>query len=137
MKVSVERITLPIKPLTNFQLLDAVQKLKIPYFRGVFMRNNLPAKSSKRECGIVNLDDVSGRGTHWVCWYKNKKDNYYFDSFGIQPPNELVEYMNSEIFYNTEKIQSDHQVICGHLCLYVLCRLSRGDDFQIILNDLH
>ena len=62
---------------------------------------------------------------------------FYFDSFGVQPPNELIEYLSSPIFYNTEKMQPDGEVICGHLCLYVLYRLSRGEGFQEIINDLY
>ena len=135
--ISVEGLVLPNKPLTNFELMDAVEKLKIPRFRGVFMRNNLPPKPRKRECGIFNLDDTSSRGTHWVAWYKNNKDTFYFDSFGVQPPNELIEYLHSPIFYNTERIQPNGQVFCGHLCLYVLCRLSRGEPLQEIINDLY
>jgi hypothetical protein len=135
--ISVEGLVLPNKPLTNFELMDAVEKLKIPRFRGVFMRNNLPPKPRKRECGILNLDDASSRGTHWVAWYKNNKDKFYFDSFGVQPPNELIEYLHSPIFYNTERIQPNGQVFCGHLCLYVLFRLSRGENLQEIINDLY
>ena len=102
--ISVEGVDLPSnKPLTNFQLIYTVKELKIPHFRGVFMRNDLPRRPLKRECGILNLDGVSGRGTHWVCWYTNN-DNCYFDSFGVQPPNKLIEYLSSPIFYNTEKI---------------------------------
>ena len=134
--ISVEGVNLPNKPLTNFQLIDTVKELKIPHFRRVFMRNDLPRRSLKRECGILNLDGVSGRGTHWVCWYTNN-DNFYFDSFGVQPPNDLIKYFSSPIFYNTEKIQPDGVVICGHLCLYVLYRLSRGEGFQEIINDLY
>ena len=100
------------------------------------MRNDLPRKPLKRECGILNLDGVFGRGTHWVCWYKNI-DNFYFDSFGVQPPNELIKYFSSPILYNTERIQPDGEVICGHLCLYMLYRLSRGEGFQEIINDLY
>ena len=134
--ISVEGVNLPNKPLTNFQLIDTVKELKIPHFRGVFMRNDLPRRPLKRECGILNLDGVSGRGTHWICWYTNN-DNLYFDSFGVQPPNELIEYLSSPIFYNTEKIQPDGEVVCGHLCLYVLYRLSLGEGFQEIINDLY
>ena len=134
--ISVEGVNLPNKPLTKFQLIDTVKELKIPHFRGVFMRNDLPRRPLKQECGILNLDGVSGRETHWVCWYKNN-DNFYFDSFGVQPPNELIEYLSSPIFYNTEKIQPDGEVICGHLCLYVLYKLSRGEGFQEIINDLY
>ena len=111
--ISVEGVNLPNKPLTNFQLIDTVKQLKIPHFRGVFMRNDLPRRPLKRECGILNLHGVSGRGTHWVCWYKYN-DNFYFDSFGVQPPNELIEYFSSPILNNTEKIQPDGEVICGH-----------------------
>ena len=137
--ISVEGVNLPNKALTNFELLDAVKKLKIKKLRGIFMRNELPRRPLDRESGILNLDGVSGRGTHWVCWYKNKPegDNFYFDSFGVQPPNELIEYFSSPILYNTEKIQPDGEVVCGHLCLFVLCRLSRGERFQKIINDLH
>ena len=137
-RISVEGLELPNKALTNFELMDAVKELQIPIFRGVFMRNDLPRRPLKRECGILNLDDVSSRGTHWVCWYKiNNNKKLYFDSFGVQPPRELIEYLSSPIYYNTERIQPDGEVICGHLCLYVLCRLSRGDRFQKIVNDLH
>ena len=137
--ISVEGVNLPNKALTNFELLDAVKKLKIKKLRGIFMRNELPRRPLNRESGILNLDGVSGRGTHWVCWYKNKSEgeNFYFDSFGVQPPNELIEYFSSPILYNTEKIQPDGEVVCGHLCLFVLSRLSRGERFQKIINDLH
>ena len=137
--ISVEGVNLPNKALTNFELLDAVKKLKIKKLRGIFMRNELPRRPLNRESGILNLDGVSGRGTHWVCWYKNKSEgeNFYFDSFGVQPPNELIEYFSSPILYNTEKIQPDGEVVCGHLCLFVLCRLSRGERFQKIINELH
>ena len=137
--ISVEGVNLPNKALTNFELLDAVKKLKIKKLRGIFMRNELPRRPLDRESGILNLDGVSGRGTHWVCWYKNKPegDNFYFDSFGVQPPKELIEYFSSPILYNTEKIQPDGEVVCGHLCLFVLCRLSRGERFQKIINELH
>ena len=42
--ISVEGVNLPNKPLTNFQLIDTIKRLKIPHFRGVFMRNDLPRK---------------------------------------------------------------------------------------------
>ena len=75
--ISVEGVNLPNKALTNFELLAAVKKLKIPNFRGVFMRNDLPRRPLKRESGILNLDNVlvGTNGTHWVCWYKNNDND--------------------------------------------------------------
>ena len=128
--ISVEGLVMPNKPLTNLEILDAVRKLKIPRFRGVFLRDNLPVEPKRMECGVLNMDDMTGNGTHWVAWYRDNGKNYYFDSYGIQPPNELKRYLRSPIFYNTE-------VFCGHLCLYVLKQLSLGKQLQEIVNNLH
>ena len=136
MDISIENVILPNKPLSNFEIIDAAKRLSIPKFRGVFLRDTLPRRPLKKECGILNLDDSGGNGTHWVAWYKNGEDKYYFDSFGIQPPKELVNYLKSDIYYNTEQIQQRDQVFCGHLCLYVLKQMSRGEDLQSIINEL-
>ena len=101
--ISVYGIVLPNRPLTNVELIDSVKKLRIPRFRGVFVRDALPQKPNKNESGILNLDDSSGNGTHWVLWHRNNNKNFYFDSYGIQPPLELYQYLKSSIFYNTEK----------------------------------
>jgi len=135
--ISVGGVKLPNKPLSNFELLEAVERLRIPNFRCVCLRDAFPKRVWKNECGILNLDDSRGNGTHWVAWFKNNRTKYYFDSFGIQPPLELIAYLKNPILYPTEQIQSGDQVICGHLCLYVLKQLSAGIDYQLIINDLH
>ena len=132
--ISIKNVILPNKPLNNFELEDAVKKLKIPCFRGVFLLDTLPKKPSKKECGIVNFDKSGGHGTHWVAWYKNGKNKIYFDSYGVQPPIEVINYLKKSIRYNTDKVQPVGQVFCGHLCLYVLKELSMGYEFQNVLN---
>ena len=132
--ISIKNVILPNKPLNNFELTDAVKKLKIPSFRGVFLLDTLPKKLNKKECGIVNFDKSGGLGTHWVAWYKNGKTKIYFDSYGVQPPLEVVEYLGSLIHYNTDQLQPVGQVFCGNLCLYVLKELSMGHEFQKVLN---
>ena len=106
---------LPNKPLGNFELEDAARKLEIPSYRGVFLRDTLPKKPNKKECGIVNFDKSGGPGTHLVAWYKNGKTKIYFDSYGVQPPIEVVEYLGSPIHYNTDQVQPVGEVFCGHL----------------------
>ena len=118
--ISVKNVILPNKPLSNFKLEDAVGKLKIPCFRGVFLLDTLPKKPNKKECGIVNFDESGGPGTHWVAWYKNGKTKIYFDSYGVQPPLEVIDYLKRPIRYNTDQLQPAGEVFCGHLCLYVL-----------------
>ena len=71
-----------MKPLTNYDITNLANELKIKDFRGVFMRDTLPSKSNKVKCGVVNLDIGKNTGTHWVCYYKINERCYDFDSFG-------------------------------------------------------
>ena len=54
--------------LTNVEILEFIDLLKVPKFRGVFMRDELPESVNTVECGIVNLSPHEQLGTHWVCY---------------------------------------------------------------------
>ncbi|CAL1672694.1 unnamed protein product [Lasius platythorax] len=110
---------------TNVQLLQHAKRMRIPFFRGVFMRDSLPIGGIYRnESGIVNLDNTTGPGTHWVAYAKRGNRAIYFDSFGnLRPPNELVRYFGrnvTKIQYNHTPVQTYDQSICGQLCLQFL-----------------
>ena len=75
-KINVEGVILPNEPLTNFQLIEAAKKLKLKQFRGVFVRDELPKKTQKEECGIVNTGDSKTNGFHWLCWHKEGDKKY-------------------------------------------------------------
>ena len=135
--IRVKNIILPFEPLTNFDLIDAVKELKIKCFRDVYLLDTLPQRPNKKECGIVNLDKAGGAGTHWVAWYKNGNNKIYFDSYGIQPPKEIIKYLGKGINYNTDQLQPRETVFCGHLCLFVLKELQEGEDFQVIINKFY
>ena len=130
--ISVKKVILLNKPLGNFKLEDAAGKLKISYFRGVFLLDTLPRKPNKKECGIVKS---GGAGTHWVAWYKNGKTKIYFDSYGVQPPLEVIKYLESPIHYNTDQLQPAGEVFCGHLCLYVLKELGKRGLLNLFVID--
>ena len=135
--IRVKNIILPFEPLTNFDLIDAVKELKIKCFRDVYLLDTLPQRPNKKECGIVNLDKAGGAGTHWVAWFKNGNNKIYFDSYGIQPPKEIIKYLGKGINYNTDQLQPRETVFCGHLCLFVLKELQEGEDFQAIINKFY
>jgi len=134
--ISVDGLLLENKPLSNVEIQNRVCKLGVPGFRGVYVRDNLPNKPRRSECCVLNLDDRSGKWRHWVAWHKKDGEKYYYDSYGVQPPREMVQYLQKPIFYNTENIQPQREVICGHLCLYALKELSHGRNFQQVVNDL-
>lgn len=135
---------IPDRALTNYELVDYVEKLNIPNFRGVFMIDTLPNKPKKRECGIVNFSSSKEIGTHWVCYFKNGSTRIYFDSYGQITPQEIQDYLKTKrergvrvIQRNTDIVQRSNTNICGHLCLFVLKALS-GEHwtFQQTLNHL-
>lgn len=121
---------LPKGPLTNVDLLKYAKLFQIPNFRGVFMRNKLPKKIYKNnECGIINLDDCNGPGTHWTAYKKSGKQICYFDSYGnLRPPVEALNYFQSngpsQVIYNYDVYQVYNEYICGHLCIIFLYDIS-------------
>jgi len=62
--------------------------------------------------------------------------SYYFDSYGFGPTLEVQEYCKEPRVYSSLQIQKMNQVICGHYCIYVLYRLSNGQEFYDILDEL-
>jgi len=150
----LKRFTEGIKPLTNFDILNICEKLKIKNFKGVFMRDELSKTkfNSKSFCLALNLDSSSNEGTHWTCLYLDKNTScYYFDSYGFPPPLEVLEYCKNIQFryYNSFQIQKFddsgsppcgnnplNDVGCGHFSIYVLYKLSEGFSFYNILSEL-
>jgi len=68
-------------------------------------------KENQNKIGIIfNLDVHTGKGTHWTAMYVNipKKQIYYYDSVGNNPPNEIVvllEEMSEELYGKNNKDQ--------------------------------
>lgn len=117
------QLIIPNKALSNEELSVYASCLKVPFFRGVFMKDALPKRILENETAVVNLDDSDGAGTHWVSYKKLGGTVYYFDSFGnLPPPKELKYYFRTadRVLYNHERFQRRNTVICGHLCLEFL-----------------
>lgn len=117
------------------QLENIASKLNIQGFRGVFMRDSLPkSRLICQECGILNLDKNSGRGTHWTCWYVSQHGKkFYFDSYGTGIPEELKDYLGQGVLHTDFQIQSFNSDICGDLCLLVLHLLNCGFEYEDII----
>ena len=56
--------------------------IRIPRFNGVYLRDNL--QKVKDGAYIINLDEYSDIGTHWVALYVQNNDVTYFSSFGVE-----------------------------------------------------
>ena len=70
---------MPSHPYTKFEIQKYYQnKLR---FNGVYSRDNLT--EIKDGAYVINLDEYSDIGTHWVALYVHNNDVTYFDSFGL------------------------------------------------------
>ena len=67
-------------PLTNFEIQAYYQNGS--RFNGVYSRDNLPDKI-KDGAYIINRDEYSDIGTHWIALYVDNKTVTYFDNFGV------------------------------------------------------
>ena len=95
------------------------------------------------ECGIVNLNTSCQSGSHWVCYYRNKSNRIYFESFGQIIQVEIQRYLKTGTEFarcreviqrNTDIVHAANTRVCGHLCLFVLKSLANGEQFQTILD---
>ena len=87
-------------------------------FIGVYSRDNLHDKI-KDGAYIINLDEYSDIGTHWIALYVNNKTVTYFDSFGIEHiPKEVKKFIgNRKMITNIYRIQNYDSVMCGYFCI--------------------
>ena len=85
-------ILIPRHPLTNFEIQQYYKNEQ--RFNGVYSRDNLP--KIKDGAYIINLNEYSDIGTHWVALYvQNNNCVTYFDSFGIEHiPKEIKAFIN-------------------------------------------
>ena len=104
-------------PLTNFEIQKYYQNE--PRFNGVYSRDNLP--KIKDGAYIINLDEYSDIGTHWVALYVQNNNVTYFDSFGAEHiPKEIKAFIkrtshNKNIKTNFFRIQAYDSIIADTL----------------------
>ena len=108
---------------------------------GEYAGNDGLPKKIRKECGIINLDDITGPGTHWVC-YRNIDGLYeYFDPFRLIMPNEVLKYFKTgpvkRIVYSMDEIQNRSTVLCGYWCLYYLFERQRGNSILNVIHNPH
>ena len=94
---------MPPHPLTNFKIQKYYQNES--KFNGVYSRDNLPNKIQDGAY-VINLDEYSDIGTHWISLYVKNNDITYFDSFRVEHiPKEIKKFIgNKNIIGNIFRI---------------------------------
>ena len=108
-------------------------------FGGVFSGDIIQIEDNKqKKFYILNLDDETGPGTHWVVLfmhrYLTKRVPIYFDSFGVYPPKELNFIEN--LYFIPYRIQATNSRICGLYSLYFINQALKGRKYMDIVLDV-
>ena len=96
---------MPPHPLTNFEIMKYYENE--PKFNGVYSRDNL-SNQVKDGAYVINLDEHSDIGTHWIAFYLKNNDITYFDNFGVgYIPKKIKAFIkNRNIKTNIFRIQA-------------------------------
>ena len=92
-----------------------------------YSRDNLSDKI-KDGAYVINLDEYSDIGTHWIALYVNNKTVTYFESFGIEhTPKEVKKFIgNRNILSNIYRIQNYDSIMCGYFCIGFIGYMFKG-----------
>ena len=98
-------------PLTNLEIVKHYKNES--RFNGVYSRDNL--SKIKDGANMINLDEYSDIGTHWIALWVNNNDVTYFDSFGVEHmPKEIIKFIeNKNIKTDIFRIQAYYSIMCG------------------------
>ena len=102
-------------PLTNFEIQKYYQNKS--RFNGVYLRDNL--QKIKDRTYIINFDEYSDIGTHWIALYVQNNDVTYSDYFGAERiPKEIRIFIsNKNIKINIFRIPAYDSIMCGYFCI--------------------
>ena len=91
-----------------------------------FSRDNL--QKIKDGEYIINLDEYSSIGTHWIALHVSNNDVSYFDSFGAEHiPKEIKIFINNKNIKNSIfRIQAYDSVMCGYFCIGFIDFMFKG-----------
>ena len=95
-------------------------------FNGVYSKDNL--SKIKDGAYMINLDEYSDIGTHWVALWVNNNKVTYFDSFGVEHiPKEIIKFIkNRNIGTNIFRIQAYDSIMCGYFCIGFIDFMFKG-----------
>ena len=107
---------IPLHPLKNFEIQMYYQNE--PRIDGVYSKHNLPEKI-KVGAYVINLDEYSDIGTHWIALYVHIKTVTYFGSFGVEHiPKEIKKFADKKnIITNIFRIEAYDSIMCGYFCI--------------------
>ena len=84
----------------------------------IIYQNAVPMKIKDGQY-VINLDEYSDIGTHWVTLYVHNNNVTCFETFGVEHiPKKFKAFIKNEnITANIFRIQAYDSIMCGYFCI--------------------
>ena len=124
---------MPPHPLTSFEI-QKYYKIE-PRFNGTYSRDNLSNKI-KDVAYVINLDEHSDIGTHWIAVYVKNNNITYFYSFGVEHiPKDVIKFIGRKnVIVNIFRIQAYDSIRCGYFCIGFINFMFKGRSLTAYTN---
>ena len=85
---------------------------------------------------VINLDEYSDIGTHWIALYVTIKTVTYFDSFGVEHILKEIKKVinNRNIMTNNFRIQAYDSIMCRYFCIRFIDFMLKGNNLTDFIN---
>ena len=131
---------------TNIELEKLAHRFKIN-LNGIYTKDMLKNIRPQKGGYIINMQDSDdGNGSHWISVYNDidngKHISLYFDSFGIIPPYEIIDFMakwSKYAIYSEKQIQNVNFGGCGLYAIHFIrcmqyCKGSSRKKYYTFIN---
>jgi len=106
---------------TNLDLMKIADELNLPLVCVVQRDDLIHQPYVNNGFYIINIQpSTQGNGQHWVCLYLNKATSFYFDSFAVSPPTDVIQFVrkySKHLKHNNLIIQNLKSDNCGIFCI--------------------
>ena len=72
-------------------------------------------------------------GSYWTCFIIKDEKSFYYDSFGGQPDEFLLNELPKPLIYHNYKMQDIISKLCDSCCLYVFYLFERMNYYDAFL----
>lgn len=119
-----------LKGITSDKDLIKLMKELNLSLNNICFKDKLKEKKIKNGNYIINMaSSTDNNGTHWTCFHIDGENCYYFDSIGLKPLQEIIDYCKDKKgLYNPHQIQKINSNYCGEWCCLYLSYMNESSN---------